>query len=115
MVKLGSAVTVRLIVVLAVVEPLVPVTVIVAVPTVVVANAVKVRVLPAEPFTEAGLKAAVTPAGRPVAVNATVPLKPLIGVTAMLLVAVVPCITVTPELEMVKPGAVVAGTAGYAY
>src|SRR6202451_1539253 len=111
-VKFGSAVTVRLSIVLSVVAPLVPVTVTVAVPTVAVADAVKVSVLPDDPVTEVGLKAAVTPTGRPVAVRATVPVKPLKGVTVMLLVAVVPCITVAPVAEMLKPGEVEDGTTG---
>ena len=114
-VKFGSAVTMRLSVALAVVEPLVPVTVTVAVPTVAVAEAVNVRVLPAEPVTEVGLKAAVTPAGRPLALKVTVPLKPLKGETVTLLVAVVPCMTVAPEAETLKPGAVEVGTAGKAF
>src|ERR1700685_161596 len=114
-VKFGSAVTMRLRVVLPVVEPLVPVTVTVAVPTVAVADAVKVSVLPDDPVTEVGLKAAVTPTGRPVAVRATVPVKPLKGVTVTLLVAVGPCITVVPVAEMLKPGVVVLGIAGNAF
>src|SRR5579862_6566122 len=76
-VKFGSAVTVRVSVVLAVVEPLVPVMVTVAEPTVAVFVAVKVRVVPAEPVTVAGLNAAVTPAGSPLRVRAIDPLKPL--------------------------------------
>lgn len=113
-VKLGSAVTVRVSVVASTVEPLVPVTVIVAAPTVAVFEAVKVSVLPADPVTEAGLKLAVTPVGRPLTVKATVPLKPLIAETVTPLVAVVPCSTLTPAAEMLKPAVVVAGMTGYA-
>jgi hypothetical protein len=40
-----------------------------------VPETVKVSVLPAEPVTEVGLKAAVTPVGRVLILNATVPLK----------------------------------------
>lgn len=114
-VKFGSAVTMRLRVVLSVVEPLVPVTVTVAVPTVAAAEAVNVSVLPADPVTEVGLKAAVTPVGKPLALNATVPVKPLKGETVTLLVAAVPCMTVVPVAEMLKPGAVEVGTAGNAF
>lgn len=114
-VKFGSAVTIRLRVALSVVEPLVPVTVTVAVPTVAVAEAVNVSVLPADPVTEVGLKAAVTPAGRPLALKVTVPVKPLKGDTVTLLVAVVPCMTVVPVAEMLKPGAVDVGTVGKAF
>ena len=114
-VKFGSAVTMRLRLVLSVVEPLVPVTVTVAVPTAAIAVAVKVSVLPADPVTEVGLKAAVTPAGRPVALKVTVPVKPLKGETVTLLVAVVPCMTVVPVAEMLKPGDVEVGTAGNAF
>jgi hypothetical protein len=112
MVKLGSAVTVRVSVAVSVVEPLVPVTVTVAAPTVAVFDAVKVSVLPADPETEDGLKAAVTPVGRPLTVRATVPLKLLIADTVTLLVAVVPCMMVVPVAETLKPGAVVAGITG---
>ena len=115
MVKFGSAVTFSVNVVLAVVEPLVPVMVTVAVPTVAVLDAVNVRVLPADPVTEVGLKLAVTPDGSPLALNATVPLKPLIELTVTLVEALVPCSTVTPDAEMEKPGAVLDGTAGNAF
>ena len=114
MVNSGLAVTVRVKVPVSVVEPLVPVTVTVAAPTVAVFEAVKVSVLPADPLTDAGLKAAVTPVGSPLTVKATVPVKPLMADTVMLLVAVVPCITLTPEAEMLKPAAVDDGITGYA-
>jgi hypothetical protein len=54
MVKFGSAVTLKVILEVSVVEPLVPVTVTVAVPTVAVPVAVKVSVLPPDPVTDAG-------------------------------------------------------------
>ena len=113
--KFGSAVTFRVKVVLDVIAPLEPVIVTVAAPTVAVFDATKVRVEPAEPLTVAGLKVAVTPAGRPVAVKATALAKPLIAETVMLLAAVDPCITLTPVPEMLKPGAVVAGIGGKAF
>src|SRR5215467_5441786 len=72
--------------------PLVPVTVTVAGPVVAVLDAVKVRVL--VPVVEAGLKLAVTPAGKPLAVRATVPAKPLIGVTVIVLLPLAPWATV---------------------
>lgn len=112
MVKFGSAVTLSVSVVVAVVEPLVPLIVTVAAPTVAVLDAVKVRVLPAEPVTVAGLKLAVTPDGRPLALNVTVPLTPT-SFTVTLVVALVPCSTLTPEAEMKIPEP--AGTAGNAF
>jgi len=115
MVKFGSAVTFRVSVVDAVVEPLVPVTVTVAAPTVAVFEAVKVRVLPEEPVTVVGLNVAVTPEGSPLTLNVTTPLKPLIELTVTLLAALVPCSTVTPDAVMLKPGVVLAGTAGNAF
>ena len=42
------------------------------------------------PVVEAGLNAAVTPAGSPLALKATLPLNPPVGVTVMVLVAVAP-------------------------
>ena len=69
-------------------EPLVPVTVTVAVPVAAVAEAVKVSVL--VPVVEDGLKLAATPLGRPLALKATLPVKPLPGVTVTVLVAVPP-------------------------
>jgi hypothetical protein len=74
--------TVRAMVVVALVEPEVPVMVIVELPTVAVALAVSVRVPP--------LNAAVTPPGRPEAAKVTVPLNPFTSVTVMVSVAVLP-------------------------
>ena len=71
--------------------PLVPVTVTVADPVVAVVEAVKVRVL--VPVVEAGLKLAVTPAGKPLAASDTVPLKPFTGWTVIVLLPVPPCAT----------------------
>jgi len=73
--------------------PLTPVTVTVAVPIVAVLDAVKVRVL--VPVVEAGLKAAVTPVGSPLAVRATAPVNPPEGATVIVLLPVPPCATVT--------------------
>lgn len=114
-VKFGSAVTVRANVVLALVDPLVPVMVSVAEPTVAVLVAVKVRVVPAEPVTVDGLNAAVTPEGSPLMLRLMVPVKPLIDDTVTLSVAEAPCSTVAPVVEIEKPGAVVAGIAGKAF
>jgi hypothetical protein len=55
----------------------------------------------------AGLNDAVTPAGRPVAVKATVPLKPVCGATVIVALPVLPGATFTlgTEEESLKPGA----------
>lgn len=91
MVKVGAAVTVRLIVVVCVMLPDVPVIVTVAVPTEAVALAVRVKVLVL--VAGFGLKLAVTPVGRPDAERVTLPLNPLVGVIVMVLVPLVPCTT----------------------
>lgn len=114
-VKFGSAVTFKVSVVVSVVEPLVPVIVTVAAPTVAVFDAVKVRVLPADPVTDDGLNDAVTPEGNPLMDRATVPLKPLMAETVTLSAAEVPCSTDAPLDAMVKPGAVVDGSTGKAF
>ena len=64
-----------------VVLPLVPVMPMVKVPEGVVLPVVTVRVEEPEPATEAGLKLAVAPAGSPLALKLTVPLKPLTAPT----------------------------------
>src|SRR5438067_13464244 len=88
--------------------PEVPVTVTVAVPVVAVALAVNVRLL--VPVVLAGLKVAVTPAGNPDADKLTLPLKPLLGFTVMVLLALLPCVTETlvGEAESVKFGVAAA-------
>jgi len=91
MVKLGDAVTVKLIVVVWVMLPDVPVIVTVAVPSDAVALAARVKVLVVE--AGLGLKVAVTPVGKPDAERVTLPLKPLEGVMVMVLVPLVPCTT----------------------
>jgi len=86
-------VTVRLIVVVCVRVPEVPVIVTVEVPVVAVLLAVNVNVLVV--VVLAGLKLAVTPAGNPDADNATVPAKPFTLLTVMVLAPVLPCTTLT--------------------
>lgn len=115
MVNSGLAVTVRVTLAVSIVEPLVPVTVMVTAPTLAVLVAVNVSVLPPDPVTEVGLKLAVTPAGRPLTVNATALLKPLNAPTVTLLPTLVPCMTVVAVALTVKPGDVVVGSAGYAF
>lgn len=90
--KLGAAFTVRLIVVVSVKLPDVPVTLTVAVPVVADADAVNVKVL--IEVAGFGLNAAVTPDGSPEAEKLTLPLKPFAGVIVSVLVAVLPCTTV---------------------
>jgi len=69
--------------------PEVPVTVTVTVPVAAVLLAVSVNVL--MPVVLVGLKAAVTPLGRPVADKLTLPLKPFSELTVMVLVPLFPC------------------------
>lgn len=89
--------------VVAVVLPEVPVTVIVAAPKVAVVVAVSVSTL--EVVEDAGLNDAVTPLGRPVAVNVTLPVKPPRSVTVMVSVAVLPWVIgrVVGDAASVKP------------
>ena len=82
-------VTVRLIVVVAVKLPDVPVIVTVEVPVAAVALAVSVNRLVV--VVGSGTNAAVTPLGRPEAVRLTLPVKPLAGTTVMVLVPLPPC------------------------
>ena len=63
------------------------------VPVAAVAFAVRVNVLVV--VVGFGLKDAVTPLGRPEALNVTLPVKPPNGVTVMVLVPLFPCTTVT--------------------
>jgi hypothetical protein len=83
-VKFGGGVTVRAIVVVCVKLPDVPVMVTVAVPAVAEPLAVSVSTLVVVVLV--GLKDAVTPLGRPEAVKFTVPVKPFVGVTVIVLV-----------------------------
>src|SRR5580700_5291763 len=88
----------------------------VAVPTVALAEAVSVRVEVALPFAAGvtGLveNAAVTPVGKPVALNVVAELKPPVLVMVMVLVPLEPWVTVTDagEAPMVKFGVAVALT-----
>jgi hypothetical protein len=72
--------------------PDVPVMVIVALPTVAIAFAISVTVL--VPVALTGLKAAVTPAGRPDADKATLPANPLCGLIVMRPLPMLLCFTV---------------------
>ena len=85
-------------VVVALVEPEVPVMVMVEDPTVAAALAVSVSVPP--------LHAAVTPLGRPEAAKVTVPLNPFTSVTVMVSVAVLPWVSdrLAADGASVKPG-----------
>ena len=96
-----AAFTVRLIVVEAVSEPDVPLTVTVTVPVVALLLAVRVNTL----VFVVGLVAndAVTPLGKPVAARVTLPEKPFAGTTVMVSVAVAPCVIVKVDVsESVK-------------
>ena len=102
--KLGvaEALTVRLTDVVCVKLPETPVMVTVTVPTAAVALAVRVRVL--ELVDGFGLKAAVTPLGRPDAEKVTLPVNPFCGVIEMLLVPPAPpwvMVTLPGEAERV--------------
>lgn len=85
--------TVRLRVVVCVMLPETPVIVMVEVPEVAVAPAVRVSVL--VEAVEAGLNFAVTPVGRPEALNATLLVNPFAGTTVMVLVPGEPSAIVT--------------------
>ena len=99
-------VTVSEMVVLAVVLPDVPVMVTLTGPPV-VAVLLAVSVSTLELVDDVGLNEAVTPLGSPVAANDTLPLNPFSGVTEMVSVALLPCVTesVDAECESVKLGA----------
>jgi hypothetical protein len=73
--------------------PEMPVTVMVAGPTVAALETVNVRML--APVVLEGLKDAVTPAGRPLADKPTDPAKLLMPLTAMVLVPLLPWTTLT--------------------
>src|SRR5262249_35060189 len=85
--------TVRLIDVVRVRPPPVPVTATVAAPTVAALDAVNVNTL-LVPVVEAGLKLAVTPLGSPLALKATAPVKPPKRVIAIATVPLAPRLTV---------------------
>lgn len=80
------------------------------------AAAVNVSVLtPLAPVTVAGLKAAVTPVGKPLTLRFTLPVKPLTGRTKIDVLPVAPCSTLVPLPETLKVGVFDAGTAGKAF
>jgi hypothetical protein len=87
--NVGDALTVSVIVVVSVRLPDVPVTITVAAPVFAVALAVKVNTL--VDVAGFGLKAAVTPLGKPDAEKVTLEENPFAGVIVIVLVAVVPC------------------------
>jgi hypothetical protein len=104
-VKLGGRFTVNEIVVKAVRLPEVPVTVTVAVPAVAVLEAISVNTL--EPVAGFVPNPAVTPAGKPLAARATLPVKPLAPVMLTVSVTLAPCTTATAAVvgASVKLGA----------
>jgi len=95
--KPAVGLTVSAMVVVWVKEPLVAVTVTVTAPAVAVLDAASVStLLVPDVVVVAGLKLAVTPLGKPLAVNETASAKPLRGVIVMALVRVVAC----PRLKL---------------
>ena len=100
----AGAFTVRLMLVVLVKLPDVPVTVILPVPTVAVLLAASVKVL--EPVAGFGLKEAITPLGKPEADRETLPLKPFAGVMVIVLLPFDPWVTfrLLGEAESVKLG-----------
>jgi len=101
-----AAVTVRATVAVAVKLPDVPVMVTVAGPVVAELLAVSVKVLVV--VVLAGLNAAVTPLGRPDAASVTLPVKPPVGLTVIVLMPLLPCamLKLLGAAESVKPGLV---------
>jgi hypothetical protein len=85
--------TVRLTAVVCVRLPDVPLIVTLAVPVAAVALAVSVKVL--VEVVGFGLNPAVTPLGKPEALKLTLPVNPFVGLTVMVLLPLVPCVTVT--------------------
>jgi hypothetical protein len=102
------AFTVNEIVVDAVTLPDTPLMVTVLVPKAAVALAEKVNVL--DVVAGFGLNCAVTPLGKPVALNVTLPLKPFCGVIVIELVAVEVCATVTEAGFALKVNPAIAST-----
>jgi hypothetical protein len=93
-VKVPTLFTVSETVVVLVKRPAVPVMVTLLVPTAAVLLAVNVNVLVFAVL--AGLNDAVIPLGSPEADKLTLPLKPFRGTTVIVLVALLPCVTLTP-------------------
>jgi hypothetical protein len=109
MVKLGfvlTGVTVKVTLVVSVVLPEVPFTMMLKVPVAVDEATVIVMVEVAAPVIEVGLKPIVTPVGWPVADNEIAELKPPVTVLVIFDVPVLPCATETEagEAERLKPG-----------
>ena len=106
-----GAVTVNVIAPVCVSVPEVPVNVNVLVPVVAVEDAVNVKVEVALPFAGGVIgfveNAAVTPLGNPDRLSVVAELNPFWLVTVTVLLALVPCCTLTElgEAETVKPGA----------
>jgi hypothetical protein len=92
--------TERVKVVLAVVAPDVPVTVIVKAPVVAVLLAVSVSTL--ELVVDVGLNEAVTPLGRPDTVNATLPVNVPVSFTVIVSVPLAPCLTLSEDADGVR-------------
>jgi hypothetical protein len=90
--------------------PDVPVMVTVEVPAAAVLLAVRVSALVVVAL--AGLKAAVTPLGRPDAVRATLPVKPFFGVIVSVLEPLAPCAIDTLVGDAARPKSATAATAG---
>ena len=86
----GAETTVRVRVVVLEREPEAPVMVTTAVPTVAALPAARVKVLEPVPVTLVGPKVAFTPAGNPEADKLTLPVNPFCGVTASVVVPLVP-------------------------
>lgn len=102
--KSGGGVTVTVIAMLEVKLPDMPVIVICdAFATALVAVLI---VIVLEPVVEAGLKAAVTPAGNPVTLNATVPVNPVCGTTLTVAAALppIPTLIFATEEDSLKLG-----------
>lgn len=102
-------VTVSEIMVVETVLPDVPVTVMLYVPAVAVEPTVKVSEEVPAPVIDDGLKAAVTPVGRPETASAMDELKPPVTALAMVAEPVLPCVIESEdgEAERVKPGVAV--------
>ncbi len=98
--KFGAAFTVREMVVELVKLPDAPVMVTVNVPVAAVILAVSVNVL--VPVVLLGLKEAVTPPGRPEADKLTLALKPLSGLTVMVLALLAPCVMLNEPGDAVR-------------
>src|SRR5262249_57169122 len=105
------AFTVRPMATVRVKPPPVPVTVTVAGPVVAVPDAVKVNVV-LFPVVEAGEKLAVTPAGSPLALKATLPVNPPVRAMVSVLVTLAPRLTARlfGLADSEKPGVLAPGS-----